>query len=123
VLEETYRTYVRNTEEARLSDQIANNRLANVRVVQSAEPPATGARPRKLIMMASASFGLFAAMALFWILSAMRQTMIGVIDTERELQLPVLVSVPDRRISAQRAATTGQASLFRASPTRTGSQP
>lgn len=94
VLEETFRTFARNTEESRLANELERSRLANVRIVQPAIPPEQGSSPRKLLFGGGIALGLISAAAILAVLTALRQVFVGVSDTERALGLPVLVAVP-----------------------------
>jgi len=94
VLDESYRTIARTSEETQLSGAVERARGANIRVVQPPEIPLVGSNPRKILFGAGILLGLLAAAAALAVLNALRQVFISVHDVERALGLPVLAAVP-----------------------------
>jgi uncharacterized protein involved in exopolysaccharide biosynthesis len=96
LLEETYQTFSRNAEEAAMSDDLQHSRFANVRVVQSAVPPAAGNSLRRLLALGGILLGIISAIATYTLLMALRQVFIDRADAQRALGLPVLLAVAQR---------------------------
>jgi len=93
VLEDTYKTFSRNAEEARLSDELNRSRFGNVRLVQAATPPPLPTSRRSLFAAAGVLLGLVCAVASAILLSVLRQVVIDRPEAERKLGLPVLMTV------------------------------
>ncbi len=98
--EENYRTYTTRLEEARITEEFDRNKSANIRIIQSAEPPTQGKNLRMPIIAASIFLGLLSALATAFVVAQMRQTYLTPDDVERSLGLPVLLVVPLRHGSA-----------------------
>lgn len=98
VLQDTARNFARHVEEQRIADGLDPFKLASVRVIQAAEPPISGHRAYLWLLGPAAALG--ALLALLWLamLSLTRKTVLGVTDAMRDLDLPVLLSVPERRL-------------------------
>jgi uncharacterized protein involved in exopolysaccharide biosynthesis len=107
ILEENYRTYTTKLEEARITEEFDRNKSANIRIIQSAEPPAVGKSLRLPIVAASMFLGLLSALATAFVVAQMRQTFLTPDDVERGLGLPVLLVVPLRQ-GAGRPARAGR---------------
>ncbi len=95
VLEDSYRSFAKKAEEARLSDNLRQQRDANVRIVEPAEPPVNGKSNRLLMLAAGIALGLVAAIATLIILLTLQQVAVTVRDAERAMELPVLVAVAE----------------------------
>jgi succinoglycan biosynthesis transport protein ExoP len=109
ILEENYRTYTTKLEEARITEEFDRNKSANIRIIQSAEPPAVGKSLRLPIVAASMFLGLLSALATAFVVAQMRQIFLTPDDVERGLGLPVLLVVPLRQ-GAGRPARAGRRS-------------
>jgi uncharacterized protein involved in exopolysaccharide biosynthesis len=107
ILEETYRTYTTKLEDARITEEFDRNKSANIRIIQSAEPPAVGKSLRLPIVAAATFLGLLSALATAFVVAQMRQTFLTPDDAERALGLPVLLVVPFRA-GAGRVARSGR---------------
>ncbi len=94
LLDQSYRSIVRSSEETQLSAAVERAGAANVRVVQPADAPLTGKNPRMVVLLAGVALGVLAAVAVFALLNATRQVFVSVRDVERQLDLPVLLAVP-----------------------------
>ena len=108
VLDQSFRSIARSSEETQLSAALERAGAANVRVVQPPDAPLTGRNQGSLLMIGGVALGVLSAIAAFALLNATRQVFISVRDVERQLDLPVLLAVPlaaGRR--RPRAATFG----------------
>ena len=94
VLDQSYRSIARSSEETALSDAQERARGANVRVVQPPDAPLAGRNQRPLLYAGGVVLGLLSAVAVFILLNATRQVFVSVRDVERQLDLPVLLAVP-----------------------------
>ena len=94
VLDQSYRSIARSSEETQLSAALERAGAANVRVVQPADAPLAGRNQGPLVMAGGVVLGLLSAIAVFALLNATRQVFINVRDVERQLDLPVLLAVP-----------------------------
>ncbi len=94
VLDQSYRSIARSSEETALSDALERARGANVRVVQPPDAPLNGRNPRILLFAGGFVLGVLGAVSMFALLNATRQIFINVRDVERQLALPVLMAVP-----------------------------
>ena len=94
VLDQSYRSIARSSEETQLSDALERAGAANVRVVQPPDAPLAGRNQRSILMLGGVVLGVLSATAVFALLNATRQVFISVHDVERQLDLPVLLAVP-----------------------------
>ena len=99
VLDATYSTFVQNSEVSSLNAALARARASDVRILQSATPPAKGSSPRIPLLLGGIVVGFLASIGTVALLSLTRQVMIGTYDTEMNLGLPVLLAVAERRAS------------------------
>jgi uncharacterized protein involved in exopolysaccharide biosynthesis len=95
-LDESYRSFVHDTEQNQVSSALERSRSANIRIVQPPEPPGHGTSLRMLIAVAGVVLGIVASVAMLVLLVTLRQVFVTVRDAELALDLPVLVSVPLR---------------------------
>ncbi len=109
VLDQSYRSIARSSEETQLSDALERAGGANVRIVQPADAPLAGHNQRSILFGGGIVLGIVAAIAVFALLNATRQIFINVHDVERQLDIPVLLAVPfaAARRGTQRAPQTG----------------
>ena len=89
----TYDTYVRQKEEARMS-AATDPGVTNVQVVSAATPPTRPVYPRILEVMIGATLGLILGVGWALLAEIFSQTLDRRDDVERELDLPVLASIP-----------------------------
>ena len=94
VLDQSYRSIARSSEETQLSAALERAGAANVRVVQPPDAPLAGRNQGPLLMVGGVVLGVLSAIAVFALLNATRQVFITVHDVERQLDLPVLLAVP-----------------------------
>ena len=94
VLDQSYRSIARSSEETQLSAAVERAGAANVRVVQPPDAPLAGRNHGTLVMSGGVVLGVLCAIAVFALLNATRQVFISVRDVERQLDLPVLLAVP-----------------------------
>ncbi len=94
VLDQSYRSIARSSEETQLSAALERAGAANVRVVQPPDAPLAGRNQRVVLMAGGVVLGVLCAVAVFALLNATRQVFISVRDVERLLDLPVLLAVP-----------------------------
>ncbi len=94
VLDQSYRSIARSSEETQLSAALERAGAANVRVVQPPDAPLTGRNQGPMLMVGGVVLGVLSAAAAFTLLNATRQVFISVRDVERQLDLPVLLAVP-----------------------------
>ncbi len=94
VLDQSYRSIARSSEETALSDAQERARGANVRVVQPPDAPLGGRNQRPLLFAGGIILGVLSAVATFVLLNATRQVFVSVRDVERQLDLPVVLAVP-----------------------------
>lgn len=105
VLDDTYKAFARNDEDARIADQLNRNRFGNVRLVQSATPPPNATNLRTLIVAGGVALGIVLAAAMVIVLTVLRQVVIDRAEAERKFGLPVLLTV---NLSQGRRARQGQ---------------
>jgi uncharacterized protein involved in exopolysaccharide biosynthesis len=89
----TYDTYMRQKEEARMSAETAPD-VTNVQVVSPATPPTRPVYPRILEVIIGATLGLILGIGWAFVAEIFSQTLDRRDDVERELELPVLASIP-----------------------------
>ena len=94
VLDQSFRSISRSSEETQLSAAVERAGAANVRVVQPPDAPLTGKNPRMVVLAGGIVLGVLAAIAVFTLLNATRQVFVSVRDVEQQLDLPVLLAVP-----------------------------
>ncbi len=104
VLDQSFRSIAKSSEETQLSDAIERAAGANVRVVQPPDAPLTGRNQRSLLFAGGVVLGGLSAVAVFALLNATRQVFVSVHDVERQLDLPVLLAVPLATPARRRAA-------------------
>jgi uncharacterized protein involved in exopolysaccharide biosynthesis len=121
VLDDSYRAFVKSSEEVQMADSAERGRAANIRVVQP--PEATGAPLdiRKLLVAGGVVVGLAAALAVMALLNALRQVFVTPRDVSLALDLPVLAAVTKRgRRSLRRDARQAKSSPLWAEPPASG---
>jgi uncharacterized protein involved in exopolysaccharide biosynthesis len=95
VLDQSYRTIARTSEETQLTDALERAGGANVRVVQPPDASPFGSNKRNVLMAAGVMLGLLSMAAAFTLLNATKQVFVSVHDAERVLGLQVLAAVPN----------------------------
>ena len=95
LLEVSYRSYVRNREEARIDQQLASGRISNVNLVQPASFVAKPSSPRVMLTLAMGMFlALCGSVALAFAAEFLDRSLKTQNQIENELGVPVLFSVP-----------------------------
>ncbi|HPJ94458.1 MAG TPA: GumC family protein [Deltaproteobacteria bacterium] len=94
--EETYQLYVKHMEEARLSQAMDTQKIANISVVEPALPPIEPILPNKLLNIAlSLLLGVFAGILAPLYMEYMQHSFSNREDVVKYLDLPVMASVPE----------------------------
>ncbi len=126
--EQTYLDYARRTEDARVQEDAARRREANVRQIQAAEPASKGRNLAANLLVAGLASGLMLAPLLVLVAARLRREFIMPAEVEQALRLPLLAAfwaqgepaepvVAGRRRTVRFAApgrSTGDASATRA---------
>ena len=116
--EQSYLEYARRTEEARVQEDNARTRAANVRVIAPAEPPSRGRSLRTSIAMAGVVSGLLVGIASVFLKATTREVFLIPTELERASHLSTLATFWSAaqsgkrriRIGAREAATQAQVS-------------
>ena len=93
LLEQSYSELAQKSEQASVSANLARSQ-ANVRVVQSADPPVKGRSGRAILLAAGAGLGLLFAATIVVVSAALSDIMVTPGDVERKLETPILLTVP-----------------------------
>lgn len=98
---QNYRLYLAKFEESRISDAMDNKKMANVSLMQSAFTPLNPVSPKVLLNIVLAIFlGGFGGLGLAFFGEYLDDSFEKPEDVEKELQLPVLTSIPELEASA-----------------------
>ena len=98
---QNYRLYLAKFEESRISDAMDNKKMANVSLMQSAFTPLKPVSPKVLLNIVLAIFlGGFGGLGLAFFGEYLDDSLEKPEDVEKELQLPVLTSIPELEASA-----------------------
>jgi uncharacterized protein involved in exopolysaccharide biosynthesis len=93
--EKYFRTYEDRVEEARISEDMNLNKLANISVIQPAAVPIKPVRPKKALnMLLSLIIGAFSGLGLAFASEHFSQGLTTPDSVERRLGLPVLTTIP-----------------------------
>ena len=94
--EETYQLYAKHMEEARLSQAMDTQKIANISVVEPALPPIKPIKPNVLLNIAlSLILGMFAGILAPLYMEYMQHSFSNKEDVAKYLDLPVMASVPE----------------------------
>jgi polysaccharide biosynthesis protein PslE len=94
ITEKNYQTYTEKTEEARISDDMNRNKLANVSVIQAATAPAKPIKPKKLLnIVLGIVLGAVSGLGFAFFSEYTSQVFSTPESAERRLGLPVLVTI------------------------------
>ncbi|MEJ2099609.1 MAG: GumC family protein [Desulfobacterales bacterium] len=92
---ENYRLYLTKVEESRISDAMDTEKISSVTLIGPARPPSKPVSPRvKLNILIGIFLGIFASLSLAVFREYLDDRIEKVEDVEKELQLPVLASIP-----------------------------
>jgi len=98
ITEKNYHIYTEKTEEARISDDMNRNHLANVSVIQSAAVPPKPIKPRKLLNVAvGIVLAAVSSLGCAFLAEYASQVFSTPEKAERRLRLPVLVTIAQKR--------------------------
>ena len=92
---DTYQTYARKLEEARIADLMEHQAQANMRLVQAARPPSRPVSYRSAILAVGAAVSLLSALLTAFLLDWRRATLLTPEAVERGLGIPVLAECPE----------------------------
>jgi uncharacterized protein involved in exopolysaccharide biosynthesis len=95
VSEEAYRSTVKLLADRRITEDIAARKIANVRVIEAAQPPIRPKSLTLLIVFAGAMMSCLVALAVAALSEHSRRGYLSPEKLERSLGIPVLVSVPE----------------------------
>ena len=94
--EGNYQRSVTQMEEARTSNAMDNQRIANISVIEPALPPIKPVKPNKLLnIMLSIFLGAFAALGIAFLSDFLSHTFNNNEDINKHLDLPVFASIPE----------------------------
>jgi uncharacterized protein involved in exopolysaccharide biosynthesis len=98
IMEKNYQTYTEKTEEARISDDMNLNKLANVSVIQVATIPAKPVKPNKRLNIAlGVVLGTVTALGFAFFSEYTSQVFSTPDSAEKRLGLPVLVTISQKK--------------------------
>jgi uncharacterized protein involved in exopolysaccharide biosynthesis len=103
---ENYRLYLTKVEESRISEAMDSEKIASVSVIGPARPPREPVSPKVMLNILIGIFlGIFGSLSLALFREYLDDSIERIEDVEKELQLPVLASIP---IFEQKAAGAGR---------------
>lgn len=91
---DTYRSFARKLEDARMLEVMDREQSANVRIIQTARPPAQPASRRLLILAVGFAASVITAMLVAFVSDWLQDTFASPQKLERSLGIPVLASFP-----------------------------
>jgi uncharacterized protein involved in exopolysaccharide biosynthesis len=92
---ENYKLYLSKMEESRISDAMDTNKMANVSLIEAAQPPIKPVSPKVFLnIILSIFLGSFGGLGLAFFLEYLDDSLEDIRDVEEYLQVPVLASVP-----------------------------
>lgn len=96
VVRENYRLYLTKFEESRISDAMDREKIANVSLVESAQPPIEPVTlPRRMIVLFGIFLGIFGGLGFAIFTEYLDDTLEQPEDVEAYLEMPVLTSIPE----------------------------
>jgi uncharacterized protein involved in exopolysaccharide biosynthesis len=96
--EDNYQLYVKKMEEARISNAMDTQKIANISVVEPALPPMKHVKPKRLLnVILSLFLGGMAGLAAAFFSEYMSHTFNSREDVGKYLGLPVLASIPETK--------------------------
>ena len=96
--EKNYKTYLEKVEEARISDDLNRQKMANISVIQAADVPSKPVRPRKVLnMVMGIIIGAVSGLGFAFFSEYTTQGLSTPESAEKRLGLPVLGTVSYRR--------------------------
>lgn len=95
LLETSYREYAKNREQARIDEALESDRISNVNVVQAPTFVSKPVSPKKALMLAGGLIlGTLGSVILAFVMEHFDRSVKTPEEVERELGVPVLLSVP-----------------------------
>lgn len=92
--EKNYQTYVEKLEEARISDNLNQQKIANISVIQAPATPQKPVKPKKLLnLILGILFGVVSGLGYAFLVEFTSQSFSTPEQVERRLGLPVLTSI------------------------------
>ena len=93
--EKNYRTYLEKKEEARISDEMNRQKLANISVIQAAVAPSKPIKPKKALnILLSIILGAVSGLGFAFLSEYTSQRFTSPDSVEQRLGLPVLATIP-----------------------------
>lgn len=95
---QNYRLYLTKFEESRISDAMDNKKIVNVSLIEPALPPLKPVSPKVLLNIVLSIFlGGFGGLGFAFLTEYLDDSLEKPEDVEKELQLPVLASIPEQK--------------------------
>jgi capsular polysaccharide biosynthesis protein len=95
-VQNNYSLYAKKREEARISEALDREKVANVSIIDPASVPLSPVSPNRKLNIAMGFFlALFISMATAFGVSFFDSVVHSSGDIERQLEVPVIVSIPD----------------------------
>jgi capsular polysaccharide biosynthesis protein len=92
---ENYRLYLTKVEESRISDAMDSEKITSVSLIGPARPPSKPVSPKVMLNILIGIFlGIFTSLSLAVFREYLDDRIEKIEDVEKELQLPVLASIP-----------------------------
>jgi uncharacterized protein involved in exopolysaccharide biosynthesis len=96
--EANYQLYVKNMEEARISNAMDSQKLANISIVEPASPPIQPVKPKKVLnIILSIILGGVAAVGVAFSSEYLSHSFNNSEDVKKHLDLPVLASIQEMK--------------------------
>ena len=94
--EENYQLYIKNMEEARISDAMDSQKIANISVIEPAQPPLRPVKPKKMLnILLSFILGGLAALGVAFFSEYLNHGFNNSGDVKRHLGLKVMATIPE----------------------------
>jgi len=94
--DQIYRNQSQQVEQAKVSETIAREEGANVRIIEQAQKPFKGQSLRLLIVLMGAFLGVVASLTVAFLKAVMTDVLVTPEALERALDLPVLTAIADK---------------------------
>ncbi len=121
--ERNYQTYRAKYEEMRIGADLDRQKLGNVSVIQPATPPASPVRPRDSFILAGAVLSTLSALIYAFAAEGLTQAFSAPERAERQLGLPVLATVTDKKRRRRRKPQPARAGTPPGKPAPEGPAP
>jgi uncharacterized protein involved in exopolysaccharide biosynthesis len=96
--EDNYQLYAKKREEARISNVMDNQKIANISIIEPAVPPVSPVDSKFILILALAVIlGLVSGLVMAFSIEYYSHTFTHREDIEKHLDLPVLAAMPDIR--------------------------